>query len=174
MGKRGKKKRIKEEKEEREKGKRWKGDKGERRKWEKKNSGKEEKGEKKKIVNRETLGKAEWCLSKCLVGLEPPSLYQNGAPVYIYKKQNAYLLTYRYSKSTEHYESSPKEGEREVRYSIILRRKMLGREQVKKVRCRYLGRYSMSKSQGLCACVGVAYVCTVFSGQTTIIYSTIW
>ena len=112
-GEKGKRERRKGEKE-----KKGKGEKEKRSKGEKKNSGKEEKGEKKKIVNRETLGKAEWCLSTCLVGLEPPSLYQNGAPVYIYKKQNAYLLTYRYSKSTEHYESSPKEGEREVFYSF--------------------------------------------------------
>ena len=123
LRKREKGKRRKQEKEKRGKGKeekekKGKGEKEKRSKGEKKNSGKEEKGEKKEIVNRETLGKAEWCLSKCLVGLEPPNLYQNGAPVYIYKKQNAYLLTYRYSKSTEHYESSPKEGEREVFYSF--------------------------------------------------------
>ena len=94
--KKGKGKRRKEEKGKRE---RRKGEKEKRSKGEKKNSGKEEKGEKKKRVNRETLGKAEWCLSKCLVGLEPPSLYQNGAPVYIYKKQNAYLGRYSMSKS---------------------------------------------------------------------------
>ena len=93
-GEKGKKKRRKREKE-----KTRKGEKEKRSKGEKKNSGKEEKGEKKKRVNRETLGKAEWCLSKCLVGLEPPSLYQNGAPVYIYKKQNAYLGRYSMSKS---------------------------------------------------------------------------
>ena len=103
-GKGEKKKRGKGEKGKRE---RRKGEKGKRRKREKEKKRKEakekrrivEKKKREKRVNRETLGKAEWCLSKCLVGLEPPSLYQNGAPVYIYKKQNAYLGRYSMSKS---------------------------------------------------------------------------